>query len=100
MANRRSLHPARRRFQAAATLRLVAVHRSNPDLSRCCNPAHNILGWREASKAARQRWCFRCIAEVEHQCTALVRGRVGAPPSLFLAMVSDLDDDGVEKLCS
>ena len=48
----------------------------------------------------RQR--SHCIAEVEHQCIALVRGPVGARPlpSLFLAMVADLDGDGVEQLCS
>ena len=45
---------------------------------------------------------FHCIAEVEHQYTALVRGPVEARPlpSLFLATVADLDGGGGEQLCS
>lgn len=101
MVNRRSPHPARTRSPAAVTPRPVAVHQSNPDSCHCCNPAHNILGWREANKEVRQR-CSHCIAEVEGQYTALVRGLVEAHPlpSLFHAMVFDLDGDGVGLLCS
>ena len=101
MANRRSLHLARTRSPAAATPRLVAVHRNNLDSCHCYNPAHNILGWREASKAVRQRHSH-CIAGVERQYTALVRDLVGAhpPPILFLAMVVGLDGGDVELLCS